>query len=160
MQKCMRRRKADGSWICARCRLQGSKVEAEMQAAKKERDLAAEKAKEASLLLKEEKKKRLQLEDKITQRFCRGGGYKLEGLDAAIVPDGVVAYELEEAQRQMREASEAASRMANKLAVERQEKRDIVRQARKERVDLDEGMRVRRSLVKDIERERPSSRES
>ena len=61
MQKCMRRRKADGSWICARCRLQGSKVETELHAAKKERDLAAEKAKEASLLLKEEKKKRLQL---------------------------------------------------------------------------------------------------
>ena len=65
--KCMRRRKADGSWVCARCKLQGSKVETELQATKKERDLAAEKAKEASLLLKDEKKKRLQLEDKITQ---------------------------------------------------------------------------------------------
>ena len=92
--KCMRRRKADGSWVCARCKLQGSKVEAELQVAKKERDLEAEKAKEASLLLKEEKQKRLELEDKITQRLCRGGGYKLEGLDAAIVLDGVVAYEL------------------------------------------------------------------
>ena len=61
MQKCMRKRKADGSWVCARCKLQGSKVETELQVAKKERDLAAEKAKEASLLLKEEKKKRLQL---------------------------------------------------------------------------------------------------
>ena len=85
MQKCMRKRKADGSWVCARCKLQGSKVETELQATKKERDLAAEKAKEASLLLKDEKKKRLQLEDKITQRLCRVGGYKLEGLDAAIV---------------------------------------------------------------------------
>jgi hypothetical protein len=83
VQKCVRRRKADGSWICARCRLQGSKVcrlqgskvETELQVAKKERDLAAEKAKEASLLLKKEKKKRLQLEDKITQRLCRGGGW-------------------------------------------------------------------------------------
>ncbi len=26
-------------------------------------------------------------------------GYKLEGLDAAIVPDGVVSYEVEEANR-------------------------------------------------------------
>jgi hypothetical protein len=57
----MRKRRADGSWICSRCKLQGSKVETELQAATKDRDLAAEKAKEASLLLKEEKKKRLQL---------------------------------------------------------------------------------------------------
>jgi hypothetical protein len=54
-------------------------------------------------------------------RGCAGGGYKLEGLDAAIVPDGVVAYELEEANRHMREASEEASRIAKKLEVERQE---------------------------------------
>jgi myosin heavy subunit len=150
--KCVRRRKADGSWVCARCKLQGSKVEAELHDAQKERDQAAEKARESSLLLKEEKNKRLKLEDKITQRLCRGGRYKLEGLDAAIVPDGVVAYELEEAQRQMREASEAASRIANKLAVERQEKRDIVRQARKERVDLVEDMRVRRALQAEFEK--------
>ena len=92
----MRKRKADGSWVCARCKLQGSKVEAELHDAQKERDQAAEKARESSLLLKEEKNKRLKLEDKITPRLCRGGRYKLEGLDAAIVPDGVVAYELEE----------------------------------------------------------------
>ncbi len=42
--------------------------------------------------MKEKKNKRLQLEDKITQRLCRGGRYKLEGLDTAIVPEGVVAY--------------------------------------------------------------------
>jgi hypothetical protein len=78
----------------------------ERQVAQKERDQALEKARESSLLLKGEKKKRLQLEDKITQMLCRGGGYKLEGLDAAIVPDGVEAYELEEANRHMREASE------------------------------------------------------
>jgi hypothetical protein len=103
--------------------------------------------------LKEEKNKRLKLEDKITQRLCRGGRYKLEGLDAAIVPDGVVAYKLEEAQRQMRKASEAASIIANKLAVERQEKRDIVRQARKkERVDLVEDMRVGRALQAEFEK--------
>ena len=95
MPKRRRERKADGSWICSRCKLQGSKVEMERQVAQKERDQALEKARESSLLLKGEKKKRLQLEDKITQRLCRGGGYKLEGLDAAIVPDGVVAYELE-----------------------------------------------------------------
>ena len=152
MQKCMRRRKADGSWICARCRLQGSKLETELQAAKKERDLAAEKAKEASLLLKEEKKKRLQLEDKITQRLCRGGGYKLEGLDATIVPNGVVAYELEEANRHMREASEEASRIAKKLEVERQEKRDIVRQARKDRADLVKDLTVVKSLQSEFEK--------
>jgi len=98
-----------------------------MQVAQKERDQALEKARESSLLLKGEKKKRLQLEAKVTQRLCSGGGYKLEGLDAAIVPDGVVAYELEEANRHMREASEEASRIAKKLEVERQEKRDIVR---------------------------------
>ena len=152
MQKCMRKRKADGSWVCARCKLQGSKVETELQAAKKERDLAAEKAKEASLLLKEEKTKRLQLEDKITQRLCRGGGYKLEGLDAAIVPDGVVAYELEEANRHVREASEEASRIAKKLEVERQEKRDIVRQARKERADLVKDLTVVKSLQSEFEK--------
>ncbi len=103
MQKCIRKRKADGSWVCARCKLQGSKVEVEteLQVAKKERDLAAEEAKEASLLLKEEKKKRLQLEDKITQRLCRGGGYRLEGRDAGIIPDGVVAYELEVAKEEV-----------------------------------------------------------
>ena len=88
MQKRRRERKADGSWICRKCKLQGSKVEMERQVAQKERDQALEKARESSLLLKGEKKKRLQLEDKITQRLCRGGGYKLEGLDAAIVPDG------------------------------------------------------------------------
>ena len=152
LQKGRRERKADGSWICARCRLQGTKVETGLQAAKNERDLAAEKAKEASLLLKEEKKKRLQLEDKITQRLCRGGGYKLEGIDAAIVPDGVVAYELEEANRHMREASEEASRIAKKLEVERQEKRDIVRQARKERVDLVKDLTVVKSLQSEFEK--------
>ena len=152
MQKRRRERKTDGSWICYRCKLQGSKVETELQAAKKERDLAAEKAKEASLLLKEEKKKRLQLEDKITQRLCRGGGYKLEGLDATIVPDGVVAYELEEANRHMREASEEASRIAKKLEVERQEKRDIVRQARKDRADLVKDLTVVKSLQSEFEK--------
>ena len=135
MQKRRRERKADGSWICRKCKLQGSKVEIEKQVAQKERDQALEQARESSLLLKGEKKKRLQLEDKITQRLCRGGGYKLEGIDAAIVPDGVVAYELEEANRHVREASEEASRIAKKLEVERQEKRDIVRQARKDRAD-------------------------
>ena len=55
MQTCMRKRKADGSWVCARCKLQGSKVETELQVATKERDLAADKAKEASLLLKKER---------------------------------------------------------------------------------------------------------
>ena len=154
LQKGRRERKADGSWVCARCKLQGSKVETELQATKKERDLAAEKAKEASLLLKEEKKKRLQLEDKITQRLCRGGGYKLEGLDATIVPDGVVAYELEEANRHRhrREASEEASRIAKKLEVERQEKRDIVRQARKDRADLVKDLTVVKSLQSEFEK--------
>ena len=152
MQKRRREIKADGSWICARCKLRGSKVETELHVAQKERDQAAEKARESSLLLKEEKNKRLKLEDKITQRLCRGGRYKLEGLDAAIVPDGVVAYELEEAQRQMREASEAASRMANKLAVERQEKRDIVRQTRKERADLVEERTVCKRLQAEFEK--------
>ena len=66
--------------------------------------------------------------------------------------DGVVAYELEEAQRQMREASEAASRMANKLAVERQEKRDIVRQTRKERADLVEERTVCKTLQAEFEK--------
>jgi hypothetical protein len=146
VQKCMRKRKTNGSWVCARCKLQWSKVEAELHVAQKERDQAAEKARESSLLLKEEKNKRLKLEDKITQRLCRGGRYKLEGLDAAIVPDGAAAYELEEAQRQMREASEAASRIANKLAVEK------VRQARKERVDLVEDTRVRRALQAEFEK--------
>jgi hypothetical protein len=95
----------------------------------------------------------LKLEDKITQRLCRGDRYKLKGLDAAIVPDGVAAYyELEEANRQMREAIEAASRIANKLAVERQKKRDIVRQARKERADLVEDMTVRRALQAEFEK--------
>ncbi len=70
-------------------------VETKLQVAKKERDLAAEKAKEAGLLLKEEKKKRMQLEDEITQRLRRGGGYRLEGRDAGIIPDGVVTYELD-----------------------------------------------------------------
>ncbi len=124
MQKRRRERKADGSWICCKCKLQTTKEETELHVSQKERDQEAEKARESSLLLKDEKNKRLKLEDKITQRLCRGR-YKLEGLDAAIVPDGVVTFELEEAQRQMREASEAASRIANKLAVERQEKRDI-----------------------------------
>ena len=88
VQKFRRKRQADGSWICSKCKLRGSKVEAELHVAQKERDQAAEKARESSLLLKEEKNKRLKLEDKITQRLCRGGRYKLEGLDAAIVPDG------------------------------------------------------------------------
>ncbi len=65
--------------------VQGSKVEAELHVVQKERDQAAEKARESILLLKEEKNKRLKLEDKITQRLYRGGRYKLEGLDAAIV---------------------------------------------------------------------------
>ena len=99
----------------------------ERQVAQEERDQALEKARESSILLKGEKKKRLQLEDKITQRLCRGGGYKLEGLDAAIVPDGVVAYELEEANRHVRETSEEASRIAKKLEVERQEKEQTTR---------------------------------
>ncbi len=102
--------------------------------------------------MKGEKKKRLQLEDKITQRLCRGGGYKLEGLDAAIVLDGVVAYELEEANRHMREASEEASRIAKKLEVERQEKRDIVRQARKDRADLVKDLTVVKSLQSEFEK--------
>jgi hypothetical protein len=71
------------------CRLQESKVETELQAAKKERDLAAEKAKEArSLLLKEEKKMRLQLEDKITQRAgcAEGVGISLRGLMRPLCP--------------------------------------------------------------------------
>jgi hypothetical protein len=90
----MKKRKADGSWVCARCKLQESKIETELHVAQKERNQAAAKARESSLLLKKEKNKRQKLEDKITQRLCRGGGYKLEGLDAAIVPSGVVAYEL------------------------------------------------------------------
>ena len=84
--------------------------------------------------------------------MCRGGGYKLEGLDAAIVPDGVVAYELEEANRYMREASDAASRMAKKLAVERQEKRNITREARKERADLVKDLTVVKSLQSEFEK--------
>jgi hypothetical protein len=51
----------------------------------------------------------------------------------------------------MREASEAASRMAIKLAVERQEKRDIVRQARQERVDLVEDRTVCKTLQAEFE---------
>ena len=73
VQKRRRERKADGLWICYRCKLQGSKVETELHVAQKERDQAAEKARESSLLLKEEKNKRLKLEDKITQRLCAEG---------------------------------------------------------------------------------------
>ncbi len=82
----------------------------------------------------------------------QGGRYKLEGLDAAIVPDGVVAYELEEANRHMREASAEASRIAKKLEVERKEKRDIVRQARKDRADLAKDLTVVKLLQSEFEK--------
>jgi hypothetical protein len=49
------------------------------------------------------------------------------------VPDDVVTYKLEEANKHVSEASEESSRMVKRLAVERQEKRDIIREARKER---------------------------
>jgi hypothetical protein len=51
------------------------------------------------------------LKTKSHRDYAEGVGIlrKLEGFDAAIVPDGVVAYELEEANRHMREASEERS---------------------------------------------------
>jgi hypothetical protein len=144
--KCMRRRKADGSCVCARCKLQGSKVKTELQVAKKERDLAAEKAKEAILLLKEEKKTRLQLEDKITQRLCRGGGYRLEGRDAGIIPDDVVAYELEVAKEEAQIEKDRVCFLSNKLQEERQEKKAVIREARAERANLLLDLTVSKSL--------------
>jgi hypothetical protein len=69
-----------------------------------------------------------------------------------IVPDGVVAYELEEANKRVREASEEASRMAKKLAVERQEKRNIIREARKERADFVKDLTVVKSLQLEFEK--------
>ncbi len=93
VQKFRRKRQADRSWICSKCKLRGSKVEMERQVAQEGRDQALEKARESSILLKGVKKKRLQLEDKITQRLCREGGYKLEGLDAAIVPFSTLTTE-------------------------------------------------------------------
>ena len=117
-----------------------------MQAAKKERDLAAEKAKEASLLLKEEKKKRLQLEDKITQRLCRGGGYRLEERDAGIIPDGVVAYELEVAEEEAQIEKDRVCYLSKKLQEERQEKKAVIREARAERANLLLDLTVSKSL--------------
>jgi hypothetical protein len=52
----------------------------------------------------------------------------------------------------VREASEEASRIAKKLEVERQEKRDIVRQARKERADLVKDLTVVKSLQSEFEK--------
>jgi hypothetical protein len=54
----------------------------------------------------------------------------------------------------MREASEDASRIAKKLEVERQEKRDIslVRQARKDRADLVKDLTVVKSLQSEFEK--------
>jgi hypothetical protein len=96
----------------------------------RERDRALVKARESSLLLKGEKKKRLQLENKVTQRLCRGAGYRLEGLHAGIILDGVVAYELEVAKEEAQIVKDRACSLSKKLQEERQEKKAVIREAR------------------------------
>ena len=77
--------------MCPKCNLAGTRVVAAMQKAELRERLAAQKEEGLSSVVNAEKKKRFKLEAEITSRLSKLGGYKLEGKDACLVSDGVVA---------------------------------------------------------------------
>jgi len=114
-------RDLDGNYICKKCWKRDARL------AKKEHELAElqetldTKIRAADNVIMVETKKRLELEGRVARRLLKCGEYQLEGLDAKLVPNGVVAHRMEEAESGKKKLAVKLTEVSDKLRDERRQ---------------------------------------
>ena len=150
LQKGKKYKTKNGSFVCKGCYKEESAqaVQAlEVEALKKTLDA---KLKSADKAVQAEKKRRHVLERQITDRLLASGEYMLEGKDAKLVPNGVIAHRLEEAKEMKEKAWSRAAAMSSKLHEERRLAKARDRERRNELADKTDELLVSRQLISEL----------
>ena len=128
----------DGKVICRKCWQRDAKLAKEKYELLERQVVLDKKIRAVDAVVKVETKKRHKLEATVVDRMIKWGGYQLEGLDAKLVPNGVVAYRMEEAESAKQKSDRVALDLGNKLREERRTAKLKARQQRSELADKTE----------------------
>jgi hypothetical protein len=140
----------NGNCICRKCWQRGRDLAKKERGVAELQDALAKEVKSLGKAVRVEAKRRHALEGKVMGRLLATGEYKLEGKDAKLVPNGVIAHRMEEAELEKKKWEEKAATMSNKLRDARRDGKVQDRARRQELADMTGEVSIAKELCMDL----------